>query len=46
MKIKKYVAATLKEATQQMKKDLGEHAIILSTRIIESDDKYGSKKTF
>lgn len=46
MKIKKYVAATLKEATQQMKKDLGEHAIILSTRIIESDDKYGSKRLF
>ncbi|MBU1101669.1 MAG: flagellar biosynthesis protein FlhF [Bacteroidetes bacterium] len=46
MKIKKYVAPTLKEASQQMKKELGEQAIILSTRVIESDDKSGSRRLF
>lgn len=46
MKIKKYVAATLKEASQKMKQELGDQAIILSTRVIESDDKYGGRKLF
>ena len=46
MKIKKYVAPTLKEATEQMKQELGENAIILSTRIIEGNDSYGSRKLF
>ncbi len=34
MQIKKFVAPTLKEASQQMKSELGSEAIILSTRII------------
>ena len=46
MKIKKYVAPTLKEATEQMKKEMGSNAIILSTRVIENDDNYGSKRLF
>jgi flagellar biosynthesis protein FlhF len=32
MRIKKFVGRTVKEATEQMKKDLGEEAIILSSR--------------
>jgi flagellar biosynthesis protein FlhF len=32
MRIKKFVAATMKEATEQMKKELGPEAIILNTR--------------
>ena len=35
MKIKKYLAPTLKEATEKMKKELGTEAIILSTRVVE-----------
>jgi len=35
MKIKKYVAPTLKEATEKMKIDLGSGAVILSTRMVE-----------
>lgn len=46
MKIKKYTAPTLKEASLQMKQELGDQAIILSTRIIESEDKFGSRKLF
>jgi len=46
MKIKKYVGNTLREASEQMKKELGDQAIILSTRIIESDDKFGGRKLF
>lgn len=46
MQIKKYVAATLKEASQQMKRELGENAIVLSTRIIDDDPRYGGKRVF
>jgi flagellar biosynthesis protein FlhF len=35
MKIKKFLAPTLKEATEKMKKELGSEAIILSTRVVE-----------
>ena len=35
MKIKKYLAPTLKEATEKMKAELGSEAIILSTRVVE-----------
>ncbi len=46
MRIKKYVAPTLKEASLQMKQELGDQAIILSTRIIEGDEKSGNRKLF
>lgn len=46
MQIKKFVAPTLKEATEQMKNELGGDAIILGTRVIEGDRKYNSKKMF
>ncbi len=35
MKIKKFLAPTLKEATEKMKNELGSDAIILSTRVVE-----------
>jgi len=34
MRLKKFVAPTLKEATYQMRKELGENAIILNTRTV------------
>src|SRR3989339_966489 len=46
MQIKKYTAPTLKEATARMKQELGSEAIILSTRIIEADQKQNRKKMF
>ncbi len=46
MQIKKYTASTLKETTTLMKQELGDEAIILSTRIIEADIKSGRKKMF
>lgn len=46
MQIKKYVAASLKEATQQMKNELGVEALILGTRVIENDKRYGMKKMY
>jgi len=46
MQIKKFTAATLKEATAQMKLALGGEAIILSTRIIEANSQTGRKKMF
>ncbi|MCU7494802.1 MAG: flagellar biosynthesis protein FlhF [Ignavibacteria bacterium] len=46
MQIKKYIALTLKEASQQMKSELGSNAIVLSTRIIEDDPRYGRKRVF
>ncbi|MDP4195331.1 MAG: hypothetical protein Q8940_09800, partial [Bacteroidota bacterium] len=46
MQIKKYIALTLKEAASQMKKELGDEAIVLSTRIIDDDPRYGDKRVF
>lgn len=46
MQIKKYIAPTLKEATQQMKDELGGEAIILGTRVIEGDKRFGMKKMY
>ena len=37
MQIKKFTAPTLKQATQQMKNELGPDSIILSTRVIPGD---------
>lgn len=46
MVIKKYIAPTLKEATEKMKNDLGEDAVVLSTRIIDNDDPTNMIKLF
>ncbi|MHB8578619.1 MAG: flagellar biosynthesis protein FlhF [Ignavibacteriaceae bacterium] len=46
MQIKKYLAPTLKQASTQMKLELGGDAVILGTRVILAEDEYGSKKMF
>ncbi|MEW5841847.1 MAG: flagellar biosynthesis protein FlhF [Bacteroidota bacterium] len=46
MQVKKYLAPSLKEATQQMKKELGIDAIILGTRIIEGEKRRGMKNMY
>jgi len=46
MQIKKFVAPSLKEATQQMKQELGLDAIILGTRAIEGDKRFNMKKMY
>ncbi len=46
MQIKKFLAPTLKQATAQMKSELGGDAVILGTRVVLGEDKYGSKKMF
>ncbi|MDQ7817322.1 MAG: flagellar biosynthesis protein FlhF [Melioribacteraceae bacterium] len=46
MQIKKFLAPTLKEATEQMKAELGGDAIILGTRVFEDDKRYNVKKMF
>jgi flagellar biosynthesis GTPase FlhF len=46
MQIKKFIAPTLKEATEQMKNELGGEAIILGTRVIEGDRRFNNKKMF
>jgi flagellar biosynthesis protein FlhF len=46
MQIKKFTAPTLKEATLQMKNELGDDAIVLSTRIIDNDPRYANKRFF
>lgn len=46
MQIKKYLAATLKDASLQMKDELGDEAVVLSTRIIENNPRYGNKRMF
>jgi flagellar biosynthesis protein FlhF len=46
MQVKKYIAPSLKEATQQMKAELGLEAIILGTRVIEGDKRFNMKKVY
>ncbi len=46
MQIKKFIAPTLKEATLQMKKELGEEAVILGTRVLEGDKRFDMKKMY
>jgi flagellar biosynthesis protein FlhF len=46
MKVKKYRALSLREASQLMKDELGGEAIILSTRLIEADPSIGQRKMF
>jgi len=44
MHVKKYVAPTLRIATEQMKNELGNEAVILSTRVLKED--YPGSKMF
>ncbi|MBA4309114.1 MAG: flagellar biosynthesis protein FlhF [Chlorobiaceae bacterium] len=46
MQIKKYLAPTLKEATEKMKSELGKEAVILSTRVIPADSELGKGRMF
>lgn len=46
MQIKKYFAPTLKEALEVMKKELGEEAIVLSTKVLEGNPKLRQEKMF
>ncbi|MEG8945583.1 flagellar biosynthesis protein FlhF [Rosettibacter firmus] len=46
MQIKKFIAPTLKEATEKMKNELGGEAIILGTRVIEGDRRFNNKKMY
>ena len=46
MQIKKFFGPTLKDATVQMKKELGSEAIILGSRLIEDISEFGKRKMF
>ncbi len=46
MKVKKFIAPTLKEASALMKKELGSEAFILSTRVINKRTDLGIQKHF
>jgi len=46
VKVKKFIAPTLKEATEQMKRELGNEAFILSTRVINKRTELGIQKHF
>ena len=46
MKVKKFVAPTLKDASEKIKQEMGQGAVILGTRIIEGDNKLGKRKMF
>ena len=46
MQIKKFTGTTLKEATLQMKEELGDDAIILGSRVIEDSSDFDKKKMF
>ncbi|MCH7962696.1 MAG: flagellar biosynthesis protein FlhF [Bacteroidetes bacterium] len=43
MQVKKYIAPTLKSATEQMKNEMGDEALILSTRVIRESGYPGQK---
>ncbi|MBI2416460.1 MAG: hypothetical protein HYV28_00845 [Ignavibacteriales bacterium] len=43
MQIKKYTASTLKEAIELMKTELGDEAIVLSTKVLEGRGANGGK---
>jgi len=46
MQIKKFRAASLKDAISLMKEQLGEDAVVLSTKVYEGDLRLGKKKEF
>ena len=43
MQVKKYIAPTLKSATEQMKNEMGDEALIISTRVIRESGYPGQK---
>jgi len=45
MQVKKYVAASLKDATEKMKQELGKDAVILGTRVV-ADKNFPAEKMF
>jgi flagellar biosynthesis protein FlhF len=46
VQIKKYIAPTLKQASMQMKKELGSDAVILGTRVLYGDNNNGANRMF
>jgi flagellar biosynthesis protein FlhF len=46
MQIKKFIAPTLKQASLQMKKELGSEAVILGSRVLYGDYNGGSNRMF
>ena len=46
MQIKKFIAPALKEAVLQMRAELGDDAIVLSTKVFNADPNLGTKKLF
>ncbi len=46
MQIKKFTAKTLKEAIAEMKKEFGEEAIVLTTKVIDNYDNGLEQKLF
>ena len=46
MQIKKFIAPTLKQASLQMKQELGSDAVILGTRVLYGDNAGGSNRMF
>jgi len=46
MQIKKYLAPSLKEALDQLKNELGDEAVVLSTRVVNVESKQGAKKQY
>ncbi|MBU1097649.1 MAG: flagellar biosynthesis protein FlhF [Bacteroidetes bacterium] len=46
MKIKKFLAPTLREASAKMKTEFGDEAIILGTRVVNKQLEYGTVKLF
>ncbi len=46
MQIKKFLGSTLKQATTEMKNELGGDAVILGTKVIAGEGRYGGTKMF
>ncbi len=46
MKIKKFYGFTLKDATKRMKEELGSESVILSTRVVKNEEKFGDRTVF
>ncbi len=44
MKIRKYVARSMPEALQQVRDDLGDHAVILNTRQVRRNNRFGPQE--
>lgn len=46
MQIKKFVASTLKEALDNLRTELGENALVLSSRVVDDKSAIGHRKVF